>query len=803
LDCEPNPWLERTGWVGHLQGLDYQKLRSAISLRPGEGWEGPDSRTTLLQEVWDSLDRIIQIAQNTATLKVTGVATLYELHRRDHVRKARVPFSSRMQLQTRAKYSNVWKRIVGYLFRTQTWYEEDCPVYLLTPDQEEAYRDLEEYLEKTLEVYELPLKKDILKTIDQKSLRLFISLLDHELPDSPYESVVLSALSVLGLRTSAEAVSWLRPHEYTSILSAVIKISRLLVLQQSYEECRQILNAGMPGEKEVAPGLFDSVRLKVLRYLTIVSSKTKPSPMDWIFEIRAYGFAISSMTSLVADVQWTGEQVTFGKTSFTMSQLVDLVRSLSLELHRTMRQLLLIGEGEREGEREAGIVRVPIPTPDLSALKDNAGNASINYTFLTDVRNKGILSSQSGWVLNRILGNPALRTEWLNGSDLRPRAVARYGELVEQFRTRLLLLMHLTGGQPGRTTEILSVRHCNTSYGGPRNIFLWKGLVCFATSYHKGYRSQQKLKVIHRYLPDEVGVELVRYLWLVLPFWQNVLALLERDNIKEDEDGSNLERSAYLFSHKIVQRSAEKQQGRLEELWQGDKMRRLLEDATVRLMGTKVNIHNYRHIVIAIGRKYLQGMFKDSYETNNQTGYNGSNDNDDSDEDGFAAVLAHQAAHSIQTNGITYGRTKQQFRLGTALKQEQFWQASVLWHRFLGFKDSRPSNMVPKQPGQRVLPYELDGRNHQQQEPLLITAGPLRVRKRDRRSYAPAADASQRLCQLPRAAGGRARGGRTGANTDPPDRRDRRGQEPLVPTAGLLRVRWRHGRGRAAAGAAG
>jgi hypothetical protein len=84
-----------------------------------------------------------------------------------------------------------------------------------------------------------------------------------------------------------------------------------------------------------------------------------------------------------------------------------------------------------------------------------------------------------------------------------------------------------------------------------------------------------------------VGVELVQYLWLVLPFWQNVLALLERDNIKEDEDGSNLKRSAYLFSHKIVQRSAKKQQGRLEELWQGDKMRRLLEDATVRLMGTK------------------------------------------------------------------------------------------------------------------------------------------------------------------------------------------------------------------------
>jgi hypothetical protein len=50
-----------------------------------------------------------------------------------------------------------------------------------------------------------------------------------------------------------------------------------------------------------------------------------------------------------------------------------------------MRQLLLIGEGEREGEREAGVIRVPILTPDLSALKDNTRNTSINYTFLINV----------------------------------------------------------------------------------------------------------------------------------------------------------------------------------------------------------------------------------------------------------------------------------------------------------------------------------------------------------------------------------------------------------------------------------
>ncbi|PON20011.1 hypothetical protein TGAM01_v211118 [Trichoderma gamsii] len=679
---EPNPWLERTGWVAHLRGLDHQKLQSAVSLEPGDGWYRADHRT-MLEEVWASLSRIIQAAHRTATSEVAGISTLFELRRRDHVHKARVPFSSRLEPQTKARYLNVWKRIVGYLFRTQTWYEDDCGAYELSPPQEEAYNDLEEFLEETLQAYEPPLAKATLEVIDHKCLRLFISLLDHELPNSPYESVVLSALSVMGLRAVGDAVPWRRPHEYTGILSAAINISRLLALQQSYEECRQVLDAGTPEEREIAPGPFDSVRSKVLRYLTVTSATTKPSPIDWIFEVREYGMAISKTTSLVADVQWNGEQVLPHPGATPYDAPASSGRRGRGEWWCRRRE----GKGEEEERQGAGEaveavrnpapipIPIPIPTPDLSALEDHAGNASMDYTFLTDSRNKGLLDGQSGWVLSRILKDPELRTEWLHGTDLRPQAVNRYGKLVEQFRTKLLLLMHLTGGQPARSTEILSIRYCNTSYGGPMNVFLWKGLVCFATSYHKGYRSKQRLKIVHRYLPDEVGVELVRYLWLVLPFWQNTLAI-----------------------------------GGPEELWTGDKMGRLFGDASVRLMGAKINVHDYRHIVIAIGRKYLHGIFKDSYDSRDPAaGRDGNNDDDDdSDDDGLAAVMAHQAAHSVLTDGITYGRTSQQFGLGTALQQEQFWQASVRWHRFLAFKSSQPgSSMAQRQQlSQGALPYE-------------------------------------------------------------------------------------------------
>ena len=36
---------------------------------------------------------------------------------------------------------------------------------------------------------------------------------------------------------------------------------------------------------------------------------------------------------------------------------------------------------------------------------------------------------------------------------------------------------------------------------------------CFVTMYHKGFRRSNKVKVIHRYVPREVGELLVWYMW--------------------------------------------------------------------------------------------------------------------------------------------------------------------------------------------------------------------------------------------------------------------------------------------------
>ena len=52
---------------------------------------------------------------------------------------------------------------------------------------------------------------------------------------------------------------------------------------------------------------------------------------------------------------------------------------------------------------------------------------------------------------------------------------------IDDFRGQLLALMHITGGQPARGPEILSVRHSNTVQGRFRNLFIEDGMVVFVT----------------------------------------------------------------------------------------------------------------------------------------------------------------------------------------------------------------------------------------------------------------------------------------------------------------------------------
>lgn len=107
--------------------------------------------------------------------------------------------------------------------------------------------------------------------------------------------------------------------------------------------------------------------------------------------------------------------------------------------------------------------------------------------------------------------------------------------------------MDMVSRQPARSTEILGDRFSNTVNGGIRNILAHERMMCFVTSYHKNFRQTGQAKVAHRYFPREIGESLVWYLWLALPFWQQVQCIVkEADN-----------RSPFLRSDEVVSRTEE------------------------------------------------------------------------------------------------------------------------------------------------------------------------------------------------------------------------------------------------------
>lgn len=77
----------------------------------------------------------------------------------------------------------------------------------------------------------------------------------------------------------------------------------------------------------------------------------------------------------------------------------------------------------------------------------------------------------------------------------------------------MMVLVHLSAGAPARATELLRIRHTNgVEARNQRGVFIDNGTVSFVTAYYKGFSASQKAKIIHRYVPREVGELVVQFL---------------------------------------------------------------------------------------------------------------------------------------------------------------------------------------------------------------------------------------------------------------------------------------------------
>ena len=641
LKTDVSPWLETTRWPNYLLGT---KLSSVAHLA-----YAPDPvQEPLLHQLGLSLDRVIEASH--ASLDAEKVNVFDQSRINSFVRRQRAsdrPLLIKLQKNTYRRYISLWKRLMAFTYRTAQPAMKHPLKHSLLPKQVAHLDGLVNCGDELLEAYAVSTAghlhedaqlEDIRTRLDHQCLLFCISLLDHNLRGDLFESVVVSFLAVLAIDEKKQ--TFMDAYSYTPFLSGLIKIAQLLVIQRA-------VAAAECGEADFPADLIDEMRERFLVY-------GSRSPMNWMLRLRCYGKQVRNHTTPLGYIQWSEDNQILSYKNFTLN-MRDFRRFIREQVSTAQSQLedlcLLCVDESREST---------IPELFLQDIRDDPTNNTRNWCFLNDPRNKAAFVNRGEWLLNRVLDAEPLQRQFVNvcnGGRVVWRApeAKKYLTRVDAFLERLLLLVHLTSGQPARATELVGLRYKNTISSHLRDVFVEDGLVTMVTAYHKGYSITGSTKIIHRYLPREVGELMVYYLWLIRPFWQR----LEKLALHRTE-----EPSPYIWA---------KDQG----TWDSKRLGDVLDREFRARLGTPANISMYRHAAIAISRKYLDcGGFKRDYDVDEKR-------------------TDLQAAHSSWTASSIYARGIEEAAGHVQIRRAEFRKVSRQWHEFLGFSSF---NAVRKRP---------------------------------------------------------------------------------------------------------
>jgi hypothetical protein len=188
-------------------------------------------------------------------------------------------------------------------------------------------------------------------------------------------------------------------------------------------------------------------------------------------------------------------------------------------------------------------------------------------------------------------------------------------------------------------------------------VFIEDGMVVFVTRYHKEYNLSRDVKIIHRYLPRRVGELVVWYMWLVLPFQQQLKALVWEKEVV----------SSHMWPADPNGRK-----------WTTDRLCEALKRESRIAMSQEWTFARYREMAIGISRRFLRGSTAFQADESEE-----KEENKDTAE---ASIANEQASHTSYVAGLVYAQGIMEQAGAVADKRQQFRASSTDWLRFLGFQ---------------------------------------------------------------------------------------------------------------------
>ncbi|KAF7174556.1 hypothetical protein CNMCM5623_007827 [Aspergillus felis] len=200
-------------------------------------------------------------------------------------------------------------------------------------------------------------------------------------------------------------------------------------------------------------------------------------------------------------------------------------------------------------------------------------------------------------MIDRLRAEPAMQRHFMRGGRFHPSAIQQYWQRVAQFKEKLAIIVHVTAGQPARAPELLSIQYCNTVNSRQRNIYIEDGMVTFVTAYHKGFHASNNVKIIHRYVPREVGELVAAQAAQGSHAVQGSRAALGIQAAQGSQAAQgNQAVQAWLWGP---------DPGTGRE-WSSERFQEALKQETHTRLGTAIHISAYRDIAIGISRRFLR-----------------------------------------------------------------------------------------------------------------------------------------------------------------------------------------------------
>jgi superfamily II DNA helicase RecQ len=646
-------WFKRTGWLEHLAERNRVHLAHAIKLPRRDEPKLNRARLVVERLVERSVCGLSSLSRETR--RWLKSAQQFEIDQR--------PLARLQNPESQARYAGYMVMFVCYFLRILAD-EEARAVESSEESSEESSADSESEYSSNKRLRSPDVMKDARELFrwrgrqkelaqelwlaldgdDENAqmgalLKVLAAFIFEPVNSSVFESGLIHFLAVLGIDAEMDRLRTAKNYSY--MLAGMVYCMRVLGVE-----------ALLPADERDEQGVEerDHFLLKRREFLADGSY----SPMSEMISLLAYGKHIALNAGNSGNVYWSKDKKIFylhGKP-ILISQFRRMAQDMVTEAEDMLwQELLWVARPE---DRFA--IRLDLIRDDVTFTR--RGMSFVNH-------GDNGLDRGLEWMLSRMLENEQGRKLRSSDGAWNLQQVGRYLRQVKRFLELLLVCVHMTSGQPGRGSEVTTMRHRNGVLQD-RNMFVIDGLVMTVVRYHKSQSQWDKPKVVPRFLPGRLGQVLVVYLAYLQPFQEyltvQVLGGSFSDYVWADEQGP----------------------------WGTDRLTRALRRESGKRLGVELTTLDYRHTAVGIGRVMIGESFGRGYQDEV-----GEIEEAEVEDDG-ESPLELQNSRTTQIGIGNYSVPIDIVKHLSVRSIETFRPLSELWHTFLGFhKDEKTRGISP------------------------------------------------------------------------------------------------------------